>query len=99
MMKVNESSVERVSFVDLPSLLQLRLKFLILPFYFLLFTFTLFICVVQVSAQEPSLNEIARGEFELPRLREREAACAASADLQEGLAAFAARRTPRFQGR
>jgi enoyl-CoA hydratase len=52
-----------------------------------------------VAGMKASLNEIARGEFDLVRLREREARCAASADLQEGLAAFAARRTPRFQGR
>lgn len=46
-----------------------------------------------------SLDEIARGEFDPARVREREAACAASADLQEGLAAFAARRLPQFKGR
>jgi enoyl-CoA hydratase len=45
-----------------------------------------------------SLDEIARGEFDPARVRERESACAASADLQEGLAAFAQRRTPRFGG-
>lgn len=52
-----------------------------------------------VGGMKASLNEIARGEFDLARLREREARCAASADLREGLAAFAARRAPRFQGR
>jgi enoyl-CoA hydratase/carnithine racemase len=46
-----------------------------------------------------SLNEVARGEMKLERLREREAFCAASEDLREGLAAFAARREPRFAGR
>ena len=46
-----------------------------------------------------SLDEIARGEFDLARLRAREAACAASADLREGMAAMAARRPPRFSGR
>ncbi|MDP1647249.1 MAG: hypothetical protein Q8M01_03480 [Rubrivivax sp.] len=46
-----------------------------------------------------SLNEIARGKFDLPRLREREALCAASADLREGLAAFSAQREPVFSGR
>ena len=45
-----------------------------------------------------SLDEIARGEFDPGRLREREARCATSADLREGLAAFAARRAPRFNG-
>ena len=52
-----------------------------------------------VAGMKASLNEIARGEFDLSRLRQREARCAASEDLQEGLAAFAARRTPRFHGR
>lgn len=46
-----------------------------------------------------SLNEVARGERVLGRLREREARCAASADLREGLAAFAEKRAPRFEGR
>ena len=32
-----------------------------------------------------SLNDIARGEFDLPRLREREALCAASEDLRDCL--------------
>ncbi|OGA98567.1 MAG: 3-hydroxybutyryl-CoA dehydratase [Burkholderiales bacterium RIFCSPHIGHO2_12_FULL_69_20] len=46
-----------------------------------------------------SLDEIARGEFHLSRLREREALCAHSDDLREGKAAFAEKRAPRFQGR
>ena len=45
------------------------------------------------------MDEIARGDVDLVRLREREARCAASADLQEGLAAMAERREPRFAGR
>jgi enoyl-CoA hydratase/carnithine racemase len=52
-----------------------------------------------LRTMKASLDEIARGEFEPARLREREALCAASADLREGLAAFAARRAPRFEGR
>lgn len=52
-----------------------------------------------VQGMKRSLDEIARGEFDLARLREREARCAASADLREGLAAFAAKRRPRFAGR
>lgn len=46
-----------------------------------------------------SLNDIARGEFDVKRLRLREARCAVSDDLREGLAAFAARRAPQFKGR
>lgn len=52
-----------------------------------------------VNGMKQSLDEIARGEFDLARLRAREAVCAASADLREGQAAFAQRRTPRFTGR
>ena len=52
-----------------------------------------------VHGMKQSLNEIARGGFDPVRLREREAACAASADLREGLAAFAAKREPQFTGR
>lgn len=46
-----------------------------------------------------SLNEIAGGAWQPAQLRLRERECAASADLQEDLAAFAARRRPRFEGR
>ncbi len=46
-----------------------------------------------------SLNDIAAGRSSTPQMREREARCAVSDDLKEGLAAFAARRRPVFQGR
>jgi enoyl-CoA hydratase/carnithine racemase len=52
-----------------------------------------------VQGMKRSLDEIARGEFDLARLRERETLCARSADLREGLAAFAQRRKPHFHGR
>ena len=48
-----------------------------------------------------SLNDTARGPdaAAATRIAERVAHCAASADLQEGLAAWAGRRAPRFSGR
>lgn len=45
-----------------------------------------------------SLNELAAGRAELATLRAREAQCASSADLQEGLAAQAHKRAARFTG-
>jgi enoyl-CoA hydratase/carnithine racemase len=54
---------------------------------------------LSLQATKQSLNEIAAGQFELPRLREREAAAARSADFTEGRSAFAQRRAPRFSGR
>jgi len=52
-----------------------------------------------VQATKRSLNEIAAGRFDEARLREREALTHASEDLAEGLAAAAAKRSPRFAGR
>lgn len=52
-----------------------------------------------IDGMKRSLDEIARGEFDLAALRERELRCACSEDLREGQAAFAERRTPCFVGR
>jgi enoyl-CoA hydratase/carnithine racemase len=52
-----------------------------------------------LRGMKSSLNEIARGEYAIVRLREREARCGSSADHREGLAAFAGKRAPRFAGR
>ncbi len=52
-----------------------------------------------VRGMKASLNAIGRGEFDLPAMRAREAACATSGDLREGLAAVAHKRVPRFTGR
>jgi len=51
-----------------------------------------------LAGMKLSTNEIARGDINPSRLRERVDRCARSADLREGLLAMAARRTPRFRG-
>jgi enoyl-CoA hydratase len=51
-----------------------------------------------LRGMKQSLNELARGQAQAEVLRLREARCAASADLQEGLQALAARRPARFMG-
>ncbi len=52
-----------------------------------------------LRGMKQSLNEIARGELDAQRLDARVQRCATSDDLREGLAAFAARRSPEFKGR
>ena len=52
-----------------------------------------------VQGMKQTLNEIALGWDQPALWREREAATKASADFAEGRAAFAERRTPRFEGR
>ncbi len=52
-----------------------------------------------VRGMKASLDEIAGAREDLATLRGRQAQCAASADLREGLQAFAERRPPRFHGR
>jgi enoyl-CoA hydratase/carnithine racemase len=52
-----------------------------------------------LRGMKSSLNEIARGDYHLSTLREREAACAASDDLREGQRALAEKRSPQFHGR
>ena len=52
-----------------------------------------------VQETKRSINEIARGDYNAQRLREREHMTSASADFAEGRAAFAERRKPVFQGR
>jgi enoyl-CoA hydratase/carnithine racemase len=51
-----------------------------------------------LRGMKQALNEFARQDWSLPAVQAREAACAASADLQEGLAAWRERRAPRFEG-
>jgi enoyl-CoA hydratase len=46
-----------------------------------------------------SLNDVARGGFDMQQLQQRIQQCADSADLQEGIAAFAQKRSAKFQGR
>jgi enoyl-CoA hydratase/carnithine racemase len=51
-----------------------------------------------LRGMKQSLNDLARGQADEAALRERERQCAVSQDLREGLAAFAQRREPRFNG-
>ena len=52
-----------------------------------------------LQGMKQSLNEIARGEHDPALMAARVQQCAQSADLREGLAAWAARRPPRFTAR
>jgi enoyl-CoA hydratase/carnithine racemase len=54
---------------------------------------------LSLQATKQSLNEIAAGDYDLRRLRERESSTTQSADFAEGRAAFAKRRVPTFSGR
>ena len=51
-----------------------------------------------LQSTKQSLNEIAAGQFDETRLRQREIASTQSADFAEGLAAFVQRRKPDFKG-
>jgi enoyl-CoA hydratase/carnithine racemase len=59
------------------------------------------IALAPLAVQETkrSINELARGDYNDHRLREREQMTQSSADFAEGRAAFAARRKPVFTGR
>ena len=52
-----------------------------------------------LAGMKLSLNEIARGDIDLPRLLGRVERCTQSEDLHHGLAAIGVRRMPRFRGR
>jgi enoyl-CoA hydratase/carnithine racemase len=52
-----------------------------------------------IEDMKQSLNEIARGEYDEARLRQRELHSRRTADFAEGRAAFLERRPARFQGR
>jgi len=51
------------------------------------------------QSMKQSLNEIARGEFDVTRVRAREQVTVDSEDFAEGRKAFAERRKPRWSGR
>ena len=52
-----------------------------------------------LRGMKASLNEIARGEWDLARMAGRQAECASSDDLREGRLAFAEKRKPNFTRR
>ena len=51
-----------------------------------------------VQGMKRALNDIARGDADMAEIGARAAAVGRSADLQEGRAAWMAKRTPRFEG-
>ncbi len=52
-----------------------------------------------VAATKRALNQVAAGALDVDELREARRLCSGSADHQEGLAAWAEKRTPVFRGR
>lgn len=52
-----------------------------------------------VQGMKRTIDELARGALDDAAARERIAACWASEDLREGLAAMREKRKPRFEGR
>ena len=52
-----------------------------------------------VQGMKKALNDIARGDAEMADIAARAGAVGRSADLQEGRAAWMAKRAPRFEGR
>ncbi len=91
---VDADTLERIGYLDecvAPEALDARVKFL---------TEALAAnAPLAVRGMKASLNEVAAGSADAITLAARVQRCAESADLREGLEAFAGRRKPRFSGR